>query len=237
MQFSVRDVARMLAVSEGQVQRWIQEDRLPAERVGGRYCINRSELLEWATERRLDIYAIAGNAPNTPTIDATLADALRLGGVCHNIAGGDKSSALRAVVERIELPESFDRESLVQLFLARESVGSTAVGDGMALPHPRHPILLPVGRPLLTICYLQQPIDYGASDNRPVDTLFVLVCPTMASHMHLLAKLAGALRDPGFQADIQRKGTIEVVLAEAERLQRIAPIGSNGAEGQTHGRG
>ena len=130
----------------------------------------------------------------------------RAGGIITGLSGSDKREILQKVVERMRLPEGFDRSILSQLLLARESAGSTAVGGGIAIPHPRHPVVLPVGRPTLTLCFLDQPVEFGAADQQPVDTLFVLVSPTIRAHLRMLARIACVLRDEPFRAVLKRRG-------------------------------
>lgn len=63
------------------------------------------------------------------------------------------------VVEAMRLPEAVDREQLLQVLLAREALASTAIGDGVAIPHVRNPIVLHVARPAITLCLLERPVD------------------------------------------------------------------------------
>ena len=51
------------------------------------------------------------------------------------------------------------------------------------LPHVRNPIVLHVDRPMVTLCFLERPVDFGALDGKPVHVLFSLICPTMRSHL------------------------------------------------------
>src|SRR5438128_2157857 len=80
----------------------------------------------------------------------------------------NKDLALRALVQVLPLPESIDRELLLALFRAREASASTAVGDGIAIPHVRNPIVLHVARPVITLAFLSHPVDFGALDGKPV---------------------------------------------------------------------
>src|ERR1019366_3814165 len=105
----------------------------------------------------------------------------------YNVLGHDKVSAMREVVARIPLPADVDREFATQVLLAREDLGSTAIGDGFAIPHTRNPIVFHVERPLLTACFLEQPVDFGAVDGIAVHTLFALVCPMVSGHLALLS--------------------------------------------------
>ena len=55
MQIDVKEAARLLAVSEKSIYRWLKNGSLPGYRVSGQYRFNRAELLEWATSRRLKV--------------------------------------------------------------------------------------------------------------------------------------------------------------------------------------
>ncbi len=220
MQFSVRDVASILKVPEGTVYRWVNEDNLPATETNGQYRFNRAELLEWATVRRLDISPeIFAGTPVGSGAHLELTDALEAGGIVYGLGGRDKPSVLREVVAALPLPDEFDRESLLELFLAREATGSTGVGDGIAIPHPRHPVVLPVGRPCLSLDFLAHPVDFGAADQEAVHTLFVLISPTTRVHLQMLARIACLLRDEGFRDLLKRRRSREEILAETRRIE------------------
>ena len=59
------------------------------------------------------------------------------------------------------------REFLYQILLARESLGSTGIGDGVAIPHVRNPVVLHVSEPVVTLSFLETPIDFHALDGKP----------------------------------------------------------------------
>jgi len=195
MQLSVSDVAVLCNVPENKVYKWVQEEGLPAERVNDLYRVNPAELLEWATMRKLPISPAVFQKMNGDSVGRTgLTDALELGGVIHDVAGSDRESVLRALVETLPLPGGFDRGTLVQLLMSRETMGGTAIGDGIAIPHPRRPVVLSGSQRVVRLGFLAQPLDFGAVDGRPVDTLFLMICPTVHDHLQLLARLASLLR-------------------------------------------
>ena len=132
-----------------------------------------------------------------------------------------KPRSSEQVVERLRLPDDFDRPVLHQLFLSREAAGSTAVGEGIAIPHPRHPVIMPTDRPTLTLFFLDSPIDFGARDGQPVHTLFVLISPTIRAHLRMLARIACALRDEQFRAVLKRRGSNEEILREVRAPGRF----------------
>jgi PTS system nitrogen regulatory IIA component len=159
----------------------------------------------------------------------TLADALVAGGIFYGLPGENVETALRAVVASMPLPEDFDREMLLNMFLSREHLGSTVVGDGIAIPHPRYPVVIGVPGPQATLCHLEHAIDFGAGDGRPVETLFVLVSPTARWHSRLLTQVARALANGHFRDLITRKAPADVIV-EAARTFQIAAVGADASD-------
>ncbi|MEX1082760.1 MAG: PTS sugar transporter subunit IIA, partial [Xanthobacteraceae bacterium] len=85
--------------------------------------------------------------------------------------------------------------AIAEVLLQREALGSTAVGSGIAIPHGKLPKL---NRLLGIFARLDQPIDFEALDNQPVDLIFMLLAPEAAGadHLKALARIARLLRDP-----------------------------------------
>jgi nitrogen PTS system EIIA component len=219
MQLSVRDVMRVLNVPEKTIYRWINHDGLPASCVNGQFRFNRAELLEWATAHHVPVSGDLVDAPGAASPAPEFAEALEAGGVFYRLPGTDRESALRAVVEVMPLGGDVDRQMLLGVLLAREALASTGIGDGIAIPHVRSPIVLHVAQPMVTLCFLAQPIEFGAMDGQPVHTLFSLISPTVRAHLHLLSRLAFALRDEGFKAALLARQSPETILREARRVE------------------
>jgi PTS system nitrogen regulatory IIA component len=221
MHLTARDAARLLGVSESTLYRWLKSGELAATRVDEQFRFNRMDLLEFAASRRLDIPAelLADEDARTSAPAPSLADAVRAGGVHRGVPGTDKAGVLRSVVERLALPRASDRDLLTRMLLAREALGSTGYGDGIAIPHPRNPIVLHVRAPSASVCYLERPVDFGAIDGKPVHTLVTLVCPSTRAHLHLLSVVAAALRDPPFLARIAERAGADALVPEVERIE------------------
>jgi len=220
MQLGVREVSKLLNVSEKTIYRWVGQGILPAYRVNEQYRFNRAELLEWATSRKMNVSAAVFDEPESnATPIPGLVEALQAGGIFYRLSGADKEGALRAVVEHMRLPEEVDREFLLRVLLAREALQSTGIGDGIAIPHVRNPIVLHVSRPMITLCFLERPIDFGALDGKPVHVMFSLVSPTVRAHLRLLSRLSFALHDPAFKKAVTGQASREEILREAQRVE------------------
>jgi nitrogen PTS system EIIA component len=207
---------------------------LPAYRVNEQYRFNRAELLEWATSRKINVSVEIFHEPESHAAALPgLVDTLEAGGIFYRLGGKDKESVLRAVVETMRLPEAVDREFLFRVLLAREALGSTGIGDGIAIPHVRSPMVLHVPRPLVTLCFLERPVDFGALDRKPVHVLFSLISPTVHTHLQLLSRLSYALHDVKFKDVVTRQGPREQILDEARRVEANlqTPAGAAGGAG------
>ena len=230
MRHGVREAAGLLGVSEKTIYRWIAQHKLPFYKINEQYRFNRSELLEWATANRIPISAKMLVEPDSTSGIPGIDEALRAGGIYYRVGGDDKPSALRAVVEVIPLPDEVDRNFLLDVLLARESLGSTGVGDGIAIPHVRNPIVMHIPKPMVSVCFLENPIDFMSIDGKPVHTLFTILSPTIKAHLNLLSRLAYALRDSEFNAAIVQRASREQILAHAGRVERTV-VAQNGASG------
>jgi PTS system nitrogen regulatory IIA component len=205
MDLTVRDAARLLHVSDKTVYRWIRDGALPAHRLHDQYRLNRVDLLEWANAQKLNVSPDLFQNDEEPRNGCTLVQCVQNGGVVYDIPGPDKSTVLRAIVHHLPLPAGMDRDYFYQLFMAREALSSTGVGNGIALPHARNPVVLHLARPAIMVSFLKQPVDFGALDGKPVFVLFTLLSPTTRAHLQVLSRLSFALRDQSFLNVLERK--------------------------------
>ncbi|HBG78459.1 MAG TPA: PTS fructose transporter subunit IIA [Phycisphaerales bacterium] len=224
MQLSVKDTAKILNVSEKTIYRWIKQQVIPVYQINEQYRFNRSELLEWATSRRIQVSPeIFQETEQGKTPLPSLLDALKTGGISYRIGGGDKPTVLRAIVDILNLPEEVDRGFLYQVLMARETLGSTGIGEGIAIPHVRNPVVLHVSRPSMTLCFLDNPIDFGAIDGQPVSTLFTLISPTVRAHLHILSRLGFVLQNKDFKAALKKQASREDLMETLSRAETAIP--------------
>ena len=88
-----------------------------------------------------------------------------------------------------------DARDILDTLLQRERLGSTGVGRGIAIPHGRVPALQ---RIVSVFARLEEPIDFEALDDEPVDLIFLLLAPEHAGadHLKALARISRLLREP-----------------------------------------
>jgi len=227
MQLTLRDAAAYLGVSESTARRWIAERGLPVHEANERLYLNSVELWEWAAEHNVIVSRkLLEHSRRAPDDVPPLATLLRTGGIFMDVDGADKAAVLRAFVARLPLPPEQDRATLLSVLEAREALGSTGIGDGIAIPHVRNPIVLHVDEPFVTLCLLRHPVDFDAIDGLPVHALFMVVSPTVPVHLRILGRLGFVLRDRMLRDLLQVRAPAEEILGRIELLEQTRTTGS-----------
>lgn len=224
MDLTPKDAANLLKLPVDTVYDWIRKGTIPSYRLGDKYRLNRVELLEWATARHLNVSPdlFPGDSRNRDAL--VLTNALRRGGVTYNLDCTDKPSALKAICDTIELPEQVSREELHEVLVAREALCSTGIGEGIAVPHPRGPIVLGITDPVVALFFPRHAVEYGALDGKPVNMLFVMLSTTVHVHLTMLSHLMFALQKKEFRRALDA-GAPQAQLIE--RLQEIEKTASH----------
>jgi PTS system nitrogen regulatory IIA component len=231
MQITLRQAASCLNVSEATVRRWITSRNLPAHRVNERLFCNAIELWEWSLENGVAASKhLFDHARRTPLEVPSLSELVQAGGIQREVGGGTKAGVLRAVVAKLRLPEDVDRDFVVTVLEAREAMGSTGIGDGIAIPHVRNPILLHVTEPFVSLCLLRDAVEFDAFDGVPVHALFVVVSPNVPTHLRILAQLGFVLRDPELRAALRNRASNDAILDRITVVERTAKHGRTPAE-------
>ncbi|AAO57904.1 MULTISPECIES: PTS IIA-like nitrogen regulatory protein PtsN [Pseudomonas syringae group] len=110
-----------------------------------------------------------------------------------NVPGGSKKRVLEEIANLIGREvQGMDSDTVFTSLVAREKLGSTGFGNGIAIPHCRLP---GCDEPVSAVIHLANPIDFDAIDGAPVDLLFVLLVPQAATdaHLELLRQIASML--------------------------------------------
>jgi PTS system nitrogen regulatory IIA component len=199
MKLPMKTVAGALDLPATTVERWIRQGRIPIRHDGKDVVFSRSALEKWAAIHNLSFCLsedqTGRQAPES--LDA-LIPAMKRGAVCHRVAAIDAAGALKASVDCMGFLSEETRKELYEKLIERERLASTGIGNGIAIPHPRDPLSKPPEAPVITTCFLDKPVDFGAIDDQPVFVFFLLLSPTVKHHLHLLSRLSYCIRDRAF---------------------------------------
>lgn len=149
----------------------------------------------------------------------TLVKMIQKGGVYYNICGETPQQIFADLVHQLPLPPTVSPEALLSGLLEREGLMTTSIGNGIALPHPRTPLVFTEADERIFVCFLDRPINFDAMDGKQVYVLFIIVSCGSSSHLKILSRLSFLFQKDSFRNVLQKKpDTEELITAIAEYL-------------------
>lgn len=220
MQIALREIVDVFQVSESRIQNWIDKKHMPCVKVSEQYRFNYITLLEWALKNKIHLTAeLLALGEKKDHHAGVLYQALKNGGIHYDVSGATREEVLKSIVDLLPLPAKVSRGFLYDLMLSREKMMSTAVGNGIALPHVRNPVVLHIQEPIITLCFLKKPVDFKALDGKPVTIVFGLLSPSVKKHLSILARLAFCLQNRQLQEYLHKKVQREQIMAEIRIME------------------
>ena len=142
----------------------------------------------------------------------TLTDLVAPNAVVPTLKANNKKKVLQELAARAAELTGQNERAILEILLQREKLGSTAVGNGVAIPHGKLPKL---GRLFGLFARLEKPVDYEALDSQPVDLVFLLLAPESAGadHLKALARVARVLRDPEIARKLRESSDADAIYA------------------------
>ena len=175
-----------------------------------------------------------------------ITDLLKKESIALGVGVDSKEAAIDYLVDLMDKSGRLnDREGYKKGILAREALGSTAVGDGIAIPHAK---VAAVNEPGLAAMVVPDGVDYDSFDGSPVNLLFMIAAPDGEADAHLeaLSKLSMVLMDPDFKNSLVKAKTADEFLtlindkeadrfapAEEDTAQEAEPALERGADGKS----
>ncbi|HRX86673.1 MAG TPA: PTS sugar transporter subunit IIA [Phycisphaerae bacterium] len=203
---TLEEFAKHVGLDARDVKKMAERDKIPAQKVLGKWRFNRAEVTEWLqqdmlnldiNETRLRAIEQAMSEAGTRDIDQHLVTALMsLNGIDLNLQARTKSSVLlelAGLADRTGL--LWDQPGLLTALQARESLCCTALPKGIAIPHPRQPMPYVSSEPFICFARLSKGIGYGSPFGDLTDLFFLICCHEDRHHLHVLARMMRILTD------------------------------------------
>ena len=132
------------------------------------------------------------------------------------------SKVITALVFAAPIPSSINHKVLIDALLSREEMMSTAIGNGIAIPHVRLFDSTNLKEDIVVVAYLFEPIDWKAPDGKPIHTLFFVLAADETRHLQILAEIAQLASDEDFVDFLKtmpsRKALIERIRQIEEKM-------------------
>ena len=221
MDMKLKEVADLLHVSNKTIYRWIKDGKIPCYRINHQYRFHRYEIEKWASMKDHSgskINSVKHITDNELSQQSDLLWRVKNGGIYYRINSLDINSALSNTLDLLNLHHSVNRDYLLEMLCKRESMAPTSVGYGIALPHPREPLIPDVHNESISICFLDKPINGYALDSEPVNTLILILSATPETHLKTLARISFLCKDEGFLKLIKSVACRENIFSFIEKF-------------------
>ncbi len=141
-----------------------------------------------------------------------MTDLISTRGVIANLRASSKKQALQELARRAAEITGEPERAIFEVLLERERLGTTGVGNGIAIPHGK---LASLNRLYALFAKLEQPIDFDSIDEQPVDLICLLLAPQTAGadHLKALAQVSRLLRDRSICEKLRGASTPEAIYA------------------------
>ncbi len=217
------DFAKHVGLDARDVRKMAERDKLPAQKVAGKWRFNRAKVTEWLQQEMLSLDI---DEPRLRAIEKAMSEAgtrdvnqhlvtamMSLDGIELALAAKTKSSVLLELVTLADRTGLlWDQPGLLTALQAREGLCSTALPKGIAIPHPRQPMPYVSSEPFICLARVGKGIGFGSPYGDLTDIYFLICCHDDRQHLHVLARIVRMLDDKTIQA-IREVETREAALA------------------------
>jgi len=188
---------------------------------------NQGSELDWVRETQLSEVARTKNLTFCTSKNMKILDILEKRMIIPQLASQNKEGALRELVHVLaQVEKQVDEERMMETLLERESLGSTGIGEGVAIPHGKSKdvkkLLASFGRSL-------PGVDFQSMDGKPAHLFFLLVAPENSAGIHLkaLARISRLMKDQTFRKRLMEANSVEEIyslVAEGDEKYLGVPI-------------
>ena len=207
--YDEQSLATFLHLTPGQVRKMADRGKLPGRRVGSQWRFSQAEIHEWFEQRigasdqqELDqVERMLNNNPrdhrSLETI--TVSDLLAVDNVYIPFLVRTKKSVIQRICDQTAATgRLWDPVKMAEALFSREELHPTALGNGVALLHPRRPMASIIGDPFLALGITSSGIPFGGPRGCLTDVFFLIGSTSEPVHLRVLARLSRLLQQPEF---------------------------------------
>lgn len=203
MDLTIKDISVLLIKPEKEIQGLIKKKEIPFQTINDKLLFNKQQIIEWALTRNIPINISNHEKMSEYHVD-TLNTILEENSFFYDCDLSEKSY-IEQMVNLIDLEKNVDKVIIVQLLKNREELMSTAIGNGISLPHPRIPLMVGRNKPLINFFFPKVPLDLKSLDGKPVHTIILMISQTIKQHLSMLAHLSFLLSQETFRFALENR--------------------------------
>ena len=197
---SLEDFARHVGMDAREVRRLADRGRLPGQKIGGQWRFNRARVTEWLQQempaldesRLIALERAMGGVPGSTAGQGNMVVTSLIGleGMDLTLPARTRASVLHELTRLAERTGLlYDSEGLLKALQEREAMCSTALPNGVAVPHPRQPMPYASAEPLICVGCVPGGIAFGSAAGELTHLFFLICCHEDRHHLQVLARL------------------------------------------------
>ena len=156
--------------------------------------------------------------PPTETQQAIIGGLFSSENVLLGVEASDKSELIHKLVDKLPLSPEVNRRQIAEAVLERESLLSTGVGEGVALPHAK---TMAIDKTSVVFATTAAPIEFDSFDQQPVRLVFLMVGPPRSSshHIQILGRISRILNDDSVRLALTEAEDVETLISTLQNAE------------------
>ena len=220
---TTKQLAQYLQLSERSIYRLVEQGEIPSLKVGGQWRFRKSAVDEWLdlqVQRMEPAQLDHTFGEELTTAAPSIFELLSPDNILLDVSAVSKREVLATLAERVTLPDPVDRDLLLARLLEREALCTTALADGIAVPHtPRARKRLLASADVVAIARTKVPIEFGALDGKPTDLFVLVLARDERMHVIVVAKVSRLVREAELQSELRSSTSPQQVLRAVRAME------------------
>lgn len=227
-----QEAALYLRLNPRTVVRLAREGKIPGTKVGHRWRFEPEKLASWVARREWTVPGGQRPSAGRRLDDSCVSALVRPELVFFDLEAADRRGVLSEITSRLSAAGVLtERERFLELLLEREELMTTAVFDGVAIPHPRRSAAGMFGESMVAVGISSRGVDFAGTNEAPVRLFLIICAKDDRSHLEILARLSHMLKDTSLAQRIVQAGSAEGVISIMARREEVLRAESDVAAG------
>jgi len=203
LNLDIKDLSNLLMLNSKQIKQLIKDAEIPSIKLNDKIVFNKHQVIEWALGKNFPINLHSSEKFAEYKVESltSLIDEKSF----HYDCNLTETDYITQMVGLLNLEKVIDTEIIIQVLKSREDLMSTAIGNGIALPHPRIPIIIDKNKPLVHLFFPMNKLDLNSIDGKPIHTLILLISQTVKQHLSVVAHLSFLLSKEAFRFALENR--------------------------------
>lgn len=222
---TLAEVSKYLKLSEKTLQKMIKNNEIPCTKIANQWRFSRTMVDDWLRSKmevipKNDLSRLIEKEYDYVPLSRLIDEESMI----MDLKSTDKIGVLTELAQKaFDNKLISDKEYLIYKLIEREELTSTAIGNGIALPHLRRPSNKVINEPKIVIGISNYGVDYSSSDGKPTHIFFLILSDSEVVHLRILSKISRILREKETLKKLRTFSTAKEFIRFFIEREKISP--------------